>query len=274
MKSKITLKIWSIALAFFIASCSNAQNEKSTNTVQSSFEHSETPLSPKLLARGIKVDSTACDLNVSPGKNYKNDKTKIASIRGSLYSKYTHTSDSTSRNAIIDSARAIFTSELLNSLIPYWYGTEWDFEGYTAIPNEGKIACGYFVSTTLKDMGLNVNRYTLAQQSPENEAKSVSIDPKKVTHFTGDNIYEELPKLRSGLYFVGLYNHVGYIYVHNEIAYFLHSNYIDNKVVIERANDSRAFYSSNYYLSPITWNDELILKWLKKEEVVVISTKS
>lgn len=270
MKSKFTLKISTITLTLFITSCSNAQNEKSTSTEQSSFENSETPLSPKLLARGVKVDSTACDLRVSPRKNYKNDKAKIASIRGSLYSKYNQASDSSSRKAVIDSARAIFTAELLNSIIPYWYGTEWDFEGYTAIPNEGKIACGYFVSTTLKDMGLNVNRYTLAQQTPENEAKSVSIDHKKMTHFTGDNIYEELPKLRSGLYFVGLYNHVGYIYIHNEIAYFLHSNYIDNKVVIERANDSRAFYSSNYYVSPITWNDELILKWLKKEEVVVV----
>ncbi|MFM1999334.1 MAG: hypothetical protein RL204_1281 [Bacteroidota bacterium] len=274
MKSKFSLKICSIVLTLLIASCSNAQNEKSTITEPSSFENSETPLSPKLLSRGIKVDSTACNLKVSPGKNYKSDKTKITSLRGSLYTKYSQATDSSARNAIIDSARAIFTSELLNSIIPYWYGTEWDFDGYTAIPNEGKIACGYFVSTTLKDMGLNVNRYTLAQQTPENEAKSVSIDHKKVTHFTSENIYEELPKLRSGLYFVGLYNHVGYIYVHNEVAYFLHSNYIDNKVVIERANDSRAFYSSNYYVSPITWNDILILKWLKKEEVAIYTSKN
>jgi hypothetical protein len=270
MNSIFPFKVGSIALAFFIASCSNAQKKNQPKTEPTSFEKSETPLPSHLLARGIMVDSTVCELRVTQGKNYKNDKTKIISLRGSLYSKYTQAGDSISKSAILDSARTLFTKELLNSIIPYWYGTEWDFEGYTAIPNEGKIACGYFVSTTLKDMGLNVNRYTLAQQTPENEAKSVSINHTKVIHFTGDNIYSELPKLRSGLYFVGLYNHVGYIYVHNEIAYFIHSNYIDNKVVIERANDSRAFYCSNYYLSPITWNDELILKWLNKEEVVVV----
>ena len=97
MKSKFTLKICSIVLALFIASCSNAQKEKSTNPEPSSFENSETPLSPKLLARGVKLDSTACDLKVSPGKNYKSDKAKIASLRGSLYTKYSQASDSSSR---------------------------------------------------------------------------------------------------------------------------------------------------------------------------------
>jgi hypothetical protein len=270
MKSKITLKIGSIALAFFIASCSSAQNENKPNTENSSFEKSETPLPVHLVERGIMVDSAACELKVSPGKNYKGDKTKINSLRGSLFTKYSSVSDTISKKVILDSARTVFTEKLLNTIIPYWYGTEWDFNGITAIPNEGKIACGYFVSTTLKDMGLNVNRYTLAQQSPQNEAKSISVDHKKLTYFTGENIFDELPKLRSGLYFVGLNNHVGYIYVHKEIAYFIHSNYIDNKVVIERATDSRAFYSSKYYLSPISWNDELILKWLNKEEIVVV----
>ena len=42
-----------------------------------------------------------------------------------------------------------FTSLLTDKIFPYWYGTDWDFNGTTQKPNEGKIACGYFVTCLL-----------------------------------------------------------------------------------------------------------------------------
>ena len=77
-------------------------------------------------------------------------------------------------------ANKIFTLFLLNNIIPHWYGTKQDFCAYTETPKQGVIACGILVSTTLKDMGLNVNRYKLAQQSPTNEAKTIAIHPDAV----------------------------------------------------------------------------------------------
>src|SRR5687768_5014531 len=68
-----------------------------------------------------------------------------------------------------DSLSSLVTDLLVDRIIPYWIGTPWSFEGHTSIPNSGKIACGYFVSTTLLDLGFNLNRYTFAQQAPENE---------------------------------------------------------------------------------------------------------
>ncbi|WMJ72126.1 hypothetical protein RCC89_02925 [Cytophagaceae bacterium ABcell3] len=54
-----------------------------------------------------------------------------------------------------DSVGRVFSDYLVNKLIPYWYGTKWDFEGHTDVPGKGEIACGYFVSTTLNlDYGL------------------------------------------------------------------------------------------------------------------------
>src|SRR5687768_13237846 len=71
-----------------------------------------------------------------------------------------------------DSLSRLFTSLLTEKLIPHWLTTPWSFEGHTSIPRQGKIACGYFVSTTLLHMGFNVNRYKFAQQLPVNEAKT------------------------------------------------------------------------------------------------------
>jgi hypothetical protein len=78
--------------------------------------------------------------------------------------------------ADMDSVSKVFQESLLNRIIPQWAGTTWSFEGHTSVPQQGEIACGYFVSTTLRDVGINLNRYTLAQQLPINEAKSLKIN--------------------------------------------------------------------------------------------------
>ena len=54
---------------------------------------------------------------------------------------------------------------MTDSVFPDWMGTKWDFNGVSNVPGKGMIACGYFVSTTLKHIGFNLNRYKLAQQA-------------------------------------------------------------------------------------------------------------
>lgn len=72
--------------------------------------------------------------------------------------------------------KKLFEKALVNHIFPYWYGTKWSFNGHTQIPNQGSISCGYFVSTTLSDVGVNVERISLAQQAPYNEALTLDID--------------------------------------------------------------------------------------------------
>ena len=81
----------------------------------------------------------------------------------------------------LDSVQQYFEEQLLNGIIPYWYGTAWSFEGHTNVPNQGEIACGYFVSTTLVHMGLDINRYRMAQKSPIDEAKYLDKDGEPIT---------------------------------------------------------------------------------------------
>lgn len=264
-------KLTHLICGIMITACSNSQQKKELKETVSidSLQTEHLVLSDDLKTR-FEIDSISCGLNFKPGNNYRVEKSEIEKQRTGLSRKYLNLSGEFEQIALLDSLGTVFTSLLLNNIIPHWYGTEWDFNGYTSIPNEGVIACGYFVSTTLKDMGLNVNRYKLAQQGPENEAKSIAINVSEILHFDEENINEKLQNLDQGIYFIGLDNHVGYLYIKDTNAYFIHSNYIEGKVMIENTRFSEAFYSSNYYISTITGNSSLMDKWLKKEELIVV----
>ena len=69
---------------------------------------------------------------------------------------------------------------------------------------------------------------------------------------------------------MGLSCHVGYIYVKNNELYFLHSNYIDGYVMIEKAEYSNAFRSNIYVIADITFNDSLIVKWIDNSVIPII----
>ena len=260
-----------ILCAIHSLACSNPQQQNKvleTSIVDSPGADSEIMFAEKI--KTVEFDSISCGLNFMPGKNYKFEKNEIKNQRDSLCRIYLKLSE-IEQNSLLDSSGVIFTNFLLNNIIPYWYGTEWDFNGYTSTPNEGVIACGYFVSTTLRDMGLDLNRYKQAQQGPENEAKSISIETSDVLCFEKENRHDALQELEQGIYFIGLDNHVGYLYKKSSQAYFIHSNYIDGRVMIENTEYSEAFNSYNYNISKITGNKTLMKKWLKKEEIKVLT---
>lgn len=229
----------------------------------SSFELKNLPL------ESSNFDSLSCGLNFKKGKHYVNEKGSIKTIRINLLKKYNSLKNTLEKKQFLDSANTILTTLLLNKIVPYWYGTVWDFNGYTSVPNQGVIACGYFVSTTLRDVGVNVNRYRLAQQNPENEAKSIAIDTNNIFSIQEKDIQKKLKTFSDGLYFVGLDNHVGYLYIKNSISYFLHSNYRDGKVMIETTSSSLTFGSSQYYISKISGNNQLTKKWLNQQKIKV-----
>ena len=146
--------------------------------------------------KGNNQDEIADSINTFLGivlkedknKSYAETKAEIERIRSKIDAK----------NITIDSLSNLFTDLLLNRVIPYWYGTKWSFEGHTSIPMQGEIACGYLVSTTLRDIGININRYRLAQQSPVNVAKTINID--KVISKINEGIYPILLKKSNYLF--------------------------------------------------------------------------
>lgn len=212
-------------------------------------------------------DSVALGINYKPKGNYLSLLQNIKNKRESF--KKLHLQDN---NKALDSLSSYFTYTLLNDIIPHWYGTPWTFEGHTNTPNQGEIACGYFVSTTLKHFGFNLNRYKLAQQGGTNEALSLQPDKKLVKYHNLS--YLELKKkllsnYKDGLYFVGLSNHVGYVFIKNKEIYFIHSSYYDNKVMIELAESSYCFESDIYVFAELSTNKTLLKKWLFNEVIPI-----
>ncbi|MBK8806485.1 MAG: hypothetical protein IPO21_07530 [Bacteroidales bacterium] len=212
-----------------------------------------------------KFDSTASKLQFSPTGNYDQLKLNMLNLKNRLKIAYLQKKDTLSKLQFLDSVGQVFSTNLLNQIVPHWYGTEWDFEGYTSTPNKGTIACGYFVSTTLKDMGLNINRYKLAQQNPKDEAttiakKSEKYQYKNISNFI--NLETLLSNIPEGLYFVGLDYHVGYFYKLETYSFFIHSNYITDRVMIENAIESKAFKSESYHFAEISKNQSLMYAWI------------
>ncbi len=242
----MNLVYYLFAMCLLALSCQGANTDNVTNSVEANPPESQ-------YEDSTAVDSANLQINLVPSGNYVALKAEIKKKKATHY------------------AKADFEHYLLDQIIPHWYGTEWDFNGYTATPNEGVIACGYFVSTTLEHIGLIVNRYHLAQQAGLNEAKSLALDASKYfTVYGWEALSGKMDTYEDGIYFVGLDNHVGYLYKEAGVLYFIHSNYIEDRVMIEKAQFSEAFESNIYVVAELSTNELLRKKWRKGERVLVV----
>jgi hypothetical protein len=160
-----------------------------------------------------------------------------------------------------------FTEVLTNKIFPYWYGTTWDFNGTTQKPNEGKIACGYFVTTTLMQVGLDINRVKLAQCASEEMIKKL-VSKENIYRFSNQSIDEfqkSLEKIGKGIYVVGLDNHTGFVFISENGNYFIHSSGIyPFEVVKDKLSESRLIINSKYrVIGNLSSDKDLLLKWVK-----------
>ena len=161
----------------------------------------------------------------------------------------------------LDSCRRYFLHNFEYEIFPHWVRTTWDYNGYTNRPGKDKlIACGYFVSTPLKHMGFNWNRFKLAQMYSKDIVDTLCADMKKYEF--KENLIADLKKKEDHLYIVGLDSHVGMLLKSRGLIWFVHSNYIGLEgPVKEYALQSEAFNSSAYWVGTFT-SDENMQKWL------------
>ena len=107
-----------------------------------------------------------------------------------------------------------------------WMGTAWTFHGTSQTPRQGSIACGYFVTTTLEQAGVELERVRLAQAASETMilALAESGTIRRYSDASLDTFLERLRSQGEGYYLVGLDNHTGFLKVapDGEIA-FIHS---------------------------------------------------
>jgi hypothetical protein len=159
-----------------------------------------------------------------------------------------------------------FAHAVTKTITPAWLGTKWDFNGITQVPQKGKIACGYFVTTVLRDAGLPIERVKLAQCASEKLVTTL-VQDKYIKRFSGvamDNFMAYLKLNGFGLYLIGLDNHTGFIFNDGVDIWFIHSSIAGTRdVQEEKAANSTILKNSKYRIVGKVSGDELLLeKWI------------
>jgi hypothetical protein len=160
-----------------------------------------------------------------------------------------------------------FTSTVTEIIIPHWIGTPWNFYGTTQTPGRGTIACGYFVTTVLRDAGLNLARTKLAQCASEQMIRTL-VQTKYIQQFSNVSMAQFLQAIRQqgyGLYIIGLDSHTGFLYNDDKEIYFIHANYTGTRCVInEKAAGSIVLAASKYkVIGKISADEKVLERWAK-----------
>jgi hypothetical protein len=211
--------------------------------------------------------------NSAPAQTYADSRQSLATRRNELARRYAQAAPR-DRDDILREAGAWLREALDQELFPHWYGTQWDFYGTTETPREGKIACGYFVTTLLRDAGFQLERARLAQQASEKIILSL-VRPAFVQRFRNAPLADFVAAVKhkgAGLYVVGLDNHVGFILHDGQETYFVHSSYGDpQEVVKEIAAESAILGGSRYrVLGALTADEQLLAKLLNGSKIRVL----
>lgn len=175
--------------------------------------------------------------------------------------------------AILKAVRGHLEKVLCEEVFPAWDGTVWDFNGISQKPGEGKIACGYFVSTCLKHVGFKVPRIKLAQQPSQKIIRTFM--PRSAMGISAGKsigqIRDYLIKKGDGLYLIGLDRHVGFVSVRGDKLFFIHSSYYRPEAVVkaEPIDSVNPMRDSNYRVIGKLFSDAMVEKWVRGHSFAV-----
>lgn len=201
----------------------------------------------------------------SANKDYSALKVEINTKKEKLQSAYSR-ADELRKSEIVKETKNYLVKIISTEVFKQWYGTKWDFNGTTRTPKKGEIACGYFVTTVLEDVGFNIPRIKWAQSASEFFIKKLA--PNNLKRFTDKPLSEVKKYLISagdGLYLVGLDTHVGFVLVEGKTISFIHSNYYypDLGVMKENITTKNPLSDSHYRIFGKLMTDEMVINWLK-----------
>ena len=202
---------------------------------------------------------TLHNIPVSKIINYDSCKRKIDTLKQQYKSEW-NTLPTTKKEKI-------FTHAITKTIVPAWIGTQWAYNGITKIPQQGSIACGYFVTTVLRDAGLPLARIKLAQCASEEMIKTL-VKEKNINRFSNVDFEAFTSFLKNngdGLYIIGLDNHTGFILKDELGIWFIHSTFIGNgKVQCEDGEQSTILKNSKYKIVVKISADDFVLdRWIK-----------
>lgn len=168
------------------------------------------------------------------------------------------------REAVLHSCRN-FLEITMPELMMCWLGTPWDYNGTASTPGDGKVACGYFVSTVMRDAGFKVQRIKLAQQPSQNILRTF-LPRDQLQIIVGADYHQFMQSIREGepgIYIIGLDRHVGFLVNNAKGLKFIHSGGELHRVVAESELKATSIKDSNYrVIGNLTHNKDLIKRWL------------
>lgn len=205
-------------------------------------------------------------LSVAQQIPYPDLKMNIAKARLVLAKKYS-AANNYNRVEILKQANDFWVSSVGIDLFSHWKNTAWDFNGTSTVPGEGSVACGFFVTTLLQDMDLNINRRKLAICASSEMMKSlVPHQPLlNLSSLSYAGFVNTMQNAGKGVYIIGLDFHTGFILHDGTDTWFIHSNYINREgVVKELLKNSAALKASKTKWGISISTDRLFIeRWLK-----------
>lgn len=203
---------------------------------------------------------------------YATLKTELARWQKDLGAKHRAAETKHEREEIERQARGLL-EETLPAMMRCWLGTPWDFNGTAETPGGGKIACGYFVATVLRDAGFSLDRYALARQPSSNILQSFlprsACELKVGVPF--DAWSAAFRNNRPGIYLTGLDTHVAFIELRGGAIRFLHSSSARPHCVVDQpVAEADVLARSEWRMTGnLTADPAVIRKWLRREKFPV-----
>ncbi len=194
----------------------------------------------------------------------------MTSTRADLQSQWGTATDA-QRGGIVREARATLIAQINEQLFPAWTGTSWAFYGTAEYPKSGDVACGYFVSVILRDVGFAVDRTKLAQQASEHIILTMTPS-RQVYRYRGKSrqyVADQVQAMGDGLYIIGLDFHVGFLVVQDDDVQMCHSD-PNGGMRCEAAATSDAFVS-DYRVVGDVLSDESVKGWLEGDTFVTVT---
>ena len=208
--------------------------------------------------------ATPTKMDQAPTKSYDEILADIKTKKKELKDKY-DAANTTEKKQLIEETRTYLFKQLTNEIFPSWYGTNWDYNGVTEKPKEGAIACGYFVTTTLCHLGLNVPRVKWAQAASETMIIAATPEVKRFSEKKIEDIEKWLLEHDDAIYIVGLDSHTGFVYKKGNELWSVHSSPWNSQkggVVIEAIDADAPLKSSKYRVFGKLFLDDMVKAWL------------
>lgn len=154
----------------------------------------------------------------------------------------------------------------------HWLGTRWGLGApQTRTPREGKINCGTFVGTVLRDSGFVVDVGRL-QRQPSQLIIASFVGASRTRRWSNarmDRFISDLRRMGPGLYIIGLDFHVGFLIQTEHDLRFVHASYLTRTVVDEPASTARPITDSKYRVVGKLLDRRNVRDWLESNRIVV-----